>query len=176
MPLDLATALMDIYTAGYIAASGLGILAAEELISFVIRRAARAARAGSTVLRDIKTGMRAIALVLILSNVLNLAGLSSLFTTLTISGVLAVAVSLALQTTLSNVISGLLLFNDGALRLGDTIEYGGTKGKVVRVGLRNTWIKTDPGSLVVVSNSSLSNGPLTNHTATERLKKKYAFD
>jgi len=74
------------------------------------------------------------------------------------------------------VISGLLLFNDGVLRLGDIIEYGGTKGKVVRIGLRNTWIKTDLGHLVVVSNSSLSGGPLVNHTATERLRRKYAFD
>jgi small conductance mechanosensitive channel len=160
----------------YIVTSGIGILVAEELISFVIRRAAKAAGAGSTVLRDIKTGTRLIASVVIISNVLNLAGISSLFTTLTVSGILAVALSLALQTTLSNVISGLLLFNDGVLRLGDTVEYGGTKGKVVRVGLRNTWIQSDPGQLVVVSNSSLSSGPLTNYTATERLKKKYAIE
>ena len=167
---------MDINTVFYIAAGGIGIVAAEELVSAVTRRAAKAAGAGSTVLRDIKTGTRLIALVLVLSNVLNLTGLSSLFTTLTISGILAVAVSLALQNTLSNVISGLLLFNDGALRLGDTIEYGGKTGRVVRVGLRNTWIKTDTHHLVVISNTSLSAGPLTNHTATERLKRKYAFD
>jgi small-conductance mechanosensitive channel len=172
----LAIASIDFNSVAYIAASGIGILAAEEVISLVTRRAAKAAGAGSTVLRDIKTGTRLIALVLIISNVLNLAGLSSLFTTLTISGILAVAVSLALQTTLSNVISGLLLFNDGVLRLGDTIEYGGTKGRVVRIGLRNTWLKTELGHLAVVSNSSLSGGPLLNHTATERLKKKYAFD
>jgi small-conductance mechanosensitive channel len=62
------------------------------------------------------------------------------------------------------------------LRLCDTTEYGGTKGRVVRMGLRNTWIKTEPGHLVVVGSSSLLGGPLTNYTATERLKKKYAFD
>ena len=175
----MATALMDLNTLASIATIatiGIGILLAEELISFVVRRAAKTARAGPTVLRDIRTGMRLIALVLILSNILSVAGLSSLFTTLTISGILAVAVSLALQTTLSNVISGLLLFSDGVLRLGDTVEYSSTKGKVVRIGLRNTWIKTEPGHLVVVSNSSLSGGPLTNHTATERLSKKYAFE
>jgi len=172
----LAPTSIDLQVVVYIVTSGAGIVVAEELIGLVIRKAAKVAGAGSTVLRDLKTGTRLIALVIVLSNVLNLAGLSSLFTTLTISGILGVAVSLALQTTLSNVISGLLLFNDGVLRLGDMIEYGGTKGKVVRIGLRNTWIKTDPGDLVVVSNSSLSSGPLTNHTATERLRKKYAFD
>jgi len=172
----MATALMDLYTLASIATFAAGTLVGEEVISFLVRRAAKTARAGGTVLRDIKTGLRLIALVLIFSDVISAFGLSSLFTTLTVSGILAVAVSLALQTTLSNVISGVLLFNDGVLRLGDTIEYGGAKGEVVRIGLRNTWIKTEgPGHLVVVSNSSLSSGPLTNHTATGRLSKKYSF-
>ncbi len=172
----MATPLTDLYSIGYIVIGSAGIIVAEEVLRFVIRRAAKTAHAGPTVLRDIGTGLRLIALVLILSNILNVAGLSSLFATLTISGVLAIALSLALQTTLSNVISGLLLFSDGVLRLGDTIEYGSIKGKVVRIGLRNTWIQTELGNLVVVSNSSLSGGPLTNHTATGRLKKKYAFE
>jgi small conductance mechanosensitive channel len=168
--------LMDLFTLAGIATTGVGIFVAEELVSFVIRRAARRASAGPTVLRDLKAGLRLIAIILIVSNALSIAGLSSLFTTLTISGVLAVAASLALQSTLSNVISGLLLFGDGVLRLGDTIEYNGASGKVVRIGLRNTWIKSDLGHLVVVSNSSLSSGPLANHTATDRLSKKYAFE
>jgi small-conductance mechanosensitive channel len=168
--------LFDLKTLLGIVALAVGILVAEEALSVVVRRAARTARAGPTVLRDIKTTLRLVALVLILSNILNLAGLSSLFTTLTVSGILAFAVSLALQTTLSNVISGLLLFNDGVLRLGDTIEYGSTRGKVVRIGLRNTWIKPEAGYLVLVSNSSLSNGPLTNYSATDRLSKKYSFE
>ena len=119
--------------------------------------------------------MRVAAGALVLSNILSYSGLSSLFTGLTVSAVLAVAVSLALQTTLSNVISGLLLFSDGVLRLGDTIAYSGAEGQVVRVGLRNTWIKTKEGHLTVVANTSLSNGPLINKTATDRLARKYAF-
>ena len=171
----MTSPLMDLYTVVGIAVTGAGIIAAEELISFLIRRAAKRARAGRTVLRDLGAGMRLIALLIILSNILSVSGLSSLFTTLTVSGVMAVAASLALQSTLSNVISGLLLFNDGVLRLGDSIAYSGTQGTVVRIGLRNTWIKTDEGHLAVVSNSSLSSGPLANLTATDRLSKKYAF-
>jgi small-conductance mechanosensitive channel len=172
----MPTPLSDLNTLVGIATLAVGVLVAEEVLSFVVRRAAKTANAGPTVLRDIKTSLRLVALILVLSNVLNLAGLSSLFTTLTISGILAIAASLALQTTLSNVISGLFLFSDGAIRLGDTIEYGSTKGKIVRIGLRNTWIRSEAGHLVLVSNSSLSGGPLINHTATPRLSKKYAFE
>jgi len=167
---------MDLNTLAVIVTICVGIFVAEEVVSFVIRRAARRAGAGKTVVRDLQGGLRVIALILVLSNVFSYVGLSSLFTALTVSGVAAVALSLALQTTLSNVISGVFLFSDGVLRLGDTIEYSGTKGTVVRVGLRNTWVKRDSGQLVVIGNTSLSGGPLVNHTATERLSKKYAFE
>ncbi|MDA4112859.1 MAG: mechanosensitive ion channel family protein [Thaumarchaeota archaeon] len=87
-----------------------------------------------------------------------------------------VALSLALQTTLANIISGILKLSDGAIHAGDVIEYGGAKGRVVRIALRNTWIKTESGSIAVVSNTSLSNGSLINHSAVRRLSKKYAIE
>ena len=172
----MAFAQTELYTLLGVAAFGVGIFLVEEVGSLVIRRVARSAGAGPTVLGDIRTTMRLVALVLVLSNVLNFAGLSSLTTTLPVSGVIAIAISLALQTTLSNVISGLLLFNDGLVRLHDEIEFGGTRGRIVRIGLRNTWLRTEKGLISVVSNSSLSGGPLVNHTATERLSKKHGLE
>ncbi|HVC27588.1 MAG TPA: mechanosensitive ion channel domain-containing protein [Nitrososphaerales archaeon] len=167
--------LVDIRIVAAITVIGVGIFVAEEILSFVIRRIARRAGAAPTVTRDIGATMRIVAVALVVSDVLSFSGLSTLFTGLTVSAVVAVAVSLALQTTLANVISGLLLLSDGVLRLNDTIEYGGAKGEVVRIGLRNTWVKTKDGHISVIGNTSLSGGPLINHTATERLSKKYAF-
>ena len=148
----------------------------EEPISFIIRRAAKIAGASSTVTRDIGVSLRVIAVLVIASGIFRITGLASEFTALTISGIGAIAVSLALQTTLTNIISGILLFTDGIVRVNDEIEYSGLKGKVVRVALRNTWIRKDDGTIAVVSNSSLSGGPLLNHTASTRLSKKYAFE
>ena len=148
----------------------------EEIISSVIRRAAKVAGTSPTVTRDVVVAMRVIAILIVLAAILRLTGLASEFTTLTISGIGALAVSLALQNTLSNVISGILLLYDGAVHMNDTVEYGNVKGKVVRLALRNTWIKTDSGNIAVISNSLLSGGPLINHSATARLTKKYAMD
>jgi small-conductance mechanosensitive channel len=159
-----------------VAVTAAGTLLIEEAISFLIRRAAKAAGAGPAVIRDVGVALRVIAGLVILSGILRLTGLTSDFTTLTISGIGALAVSLALQTTLSNIISGILLLNDGVVRLHDTVEYGSVKGKIVRLALRNTWIMMDSGTIAVVSNSQLSNGPLINHTATARLSKKYAIE
>jgi small conductance mechanosensitive channel len=148
----------------------------EEAISSVIRRAAKVAGTSPTVIRDVVVALRVIAVLIILAGILSLTGLASEFTALTISGIGALAVSIALQNTLSNVISGVLLLYDGVIHLNDTVEYGSIKGKVVRLALRNTWIKTDSGNIAVISNSLLSSGPLINHSAKERLSKKYAIE
>jgi small conductance mechanosensitive channel len=148
----------------------------EEVISSVIRRAAKAAGTSPTVIRDIVVAMRVIAILIVLAGILSLTGLSSEFTTLTISGIGALAFSLSLQNALSNVIAGILLLHDGVIRMNDTVEYGSVKGKIVRIALRNTWIKMDSGKIAVISNSLLSSGPLINHSATERLSKRYIIE
>lgn len=104
-----------------------------------------------------------------------LTGISSEFTTLTITGLAGLTVSLALQTTISNVISGVLLLSDGIIRLGDDIQYGGpggVRGEVVKLSLRTTWIRTPAGVITVIGNSNLSSGPILNYSANVRLGKK----
>jgi small-conductance mechanosensitive channel len=158
-----------------VAAIVTGTFLIEEVFSFFIRRAAKIAGASPTVIQDVGSTMRFIAILVIVSGILSLTGLASEFTSLTISGIGALAVSLALQSTLSNVILGILLFHDGVIHLNDVVEYGNVKGTVVRLALRNTWIKTDSGPIAVISNSYLSGGPLINHSATARLSRKYAI-
>ncbi|HTY74389.1 MAG TPA: mechanosensitive ion channel domain-containing protein [Candidatus Nanoarchaeia archaeon] len=148
----------------------------EEGINRVIRRGAKKAGTSRTVIRDIEVAMRVIAILVIVTVILSLTGLASQFTAITISGIGALAVSLALQNTLSNIISGILLFHDGVIHLNDTVEYGSVKGKVVRLAMRNTWIKMDSGKIAVISNSLLAGGPLIIHSAIERVSKKYAIE
>ena len=104
-----------------------------------------------------------------------ISGLSPYFTALTISGIAGLAISLALQTTLTNIISGILMLRDGVVHVGDTLQYGGPgglKGEVVRVSLRTTWIKLADGTISVIGNSNLAAGPITNFTAKARLERK----
>jgi small conductance mechanosensitive channel len=86
--------------------------------------------------------------------------------------VAGLAATLALQSTLQNIIAGIFMIRDRTMRLGDSIEIGGMKGKVVRLGFRTAWLKDEGGSVVIVSNSTLLNGPFVNHTATQRLEKR----
>ena len=138
----------------------------------VITSAARRAGVSQAEVRFFKEGISVVFILLAAVAVIHLSGLTSEFTALTLSGIVAVVLSLALQTTLSNTISGILLLLDNTLRVNDSIEYSGIKGVVVKLGLRNSWVRTGEGNLVIISNSQIANGPLINHTAGERLAKK----
>jgi len=148
------------------------ILLTGMLLARTIASAGKRAGVSQTQLRFFRDLMRTIFILLAVIVAIHLSGLTSEFTALTISGIAAVALSLALQTTLTNVISGILLLIDGSIRVGDSVEYYSIKGEVVRIGLRNTWIKTTEGNLVIMSNSQLLSGPLMNRTATQRLLAK----
>jgi len=92
---------------------------------------------------------------------------------LTLSAVVGLAATLALQTTIGNVIAGFLLLREGVLRPNDVIQIGGVRGTVVRLGLVTTWLRLEDGSLASVSNSNLLSGPLVNNSAKDRLKGEY---
>ena len=147
-------------------------LVGELLVRIIITPSAKRAGVPQGQIRIFKDGLRFILIVLAIVAVVRVTGLASEFTTLTISGIVAIALSLALQTSLSNVISGVVLLLDNTLRVNDSIEYSGIKGQVVKIGLRSSWIKTSEGDIVIISNSQIANGPLINYTAGERLMKK----
>jgi small conductance mechanosensitive channel len=140
-----------------------------------LSRLVRRAGAHAGLARSIREGFTLIWITLTGVGILSVTGIASQFSFLTISGIVGLAVSLALQNTLSNIISGVLLLSDGVLRLDDSVEYSGVKGVIVKIGLRATWVKTDKGDIAVISNNYLVNGPLVNHTATKRLERKLHF-
>jgi small conductance mechanosensitive channel len=140
-----------------------------------LSRLVQRAGAHAGLARSIREGFYLIWVTLTTVVILSVTGFGSEFSFITISGIVGLTVSLALQNTLSNIISGVLLLSDGVLRLDDSVEYSGVKGVVVKIGLRATWVKTQHGDIAVISNNYLVNGPLVNHTATKRLERKLHF-
>ena len=71
-------------------------------------------------------------------------------------GVGGIAVALAAQKTLENVIAGASLIFDQAVRLGDFLRVGTLEGTVEEIGLRSTRIRTLDRSIVSVPNSQIA--------------------
>jgi MscS family membrane protein len=72
-------------------------------------------------------------------------------------GVGGIAIALAAQKTLENVIAGISLIADQAVRAGDTLKLGDIVGTVEEVGLRSTRIRTPDRTVVSLPNGQIAN-------------------
>lgn len=91
-----------------------------------------------------------------------------LTTILASAGVVGLAIGLALQGTLSNTFSGLMLSFQPKIRLGDFIETIGIQGYVTEISLRNVAIRQTNNEYVVIPNSTFIDSPFTNYSLTDR--------
>jgi MscS family membrane protein len=83
-------------------------------------------------------------------------------------GVGGIAVALAAQKTLENVIAGASLIFDKAVRVGDFLKMGDVTGTVDHIGLRSTRIRTLDRTLVSVPNSQIANASLETLSARDK--------
>lgn len=85
------------------------------------------------------------------------------------SGVVAIIIGLALQSTLSDVFSGIALNIGRPYAIGDWIVLnGGIEGRVLETNWRATHLINGSNDLVVLPNSSLAKATLTNMSSPER--------
>jgi small-conductance mechanosensitive channel len=85
---------------------------------------------------------------------------SSLVVTL---GAGSLALALAAQETLSNMIAGFVLYVDRPFRIGDRVLLeNGTKGDVTEIGLRSTKVLTFESTIMVIPNSQIVKEKVTN--------------
>jgi small-conductance mechanosensitive channel len=147
-----------------------------EALSRVVRRLGKRAGLKDVTLVTIRDATRGIWIVLAIVGVAFYTKLASDLTVLAVSTVGGLILSLALQATLSNVIAGLFMLEDGTLRVDEEITYSGITGRVIRIALRTSWIVTEKGDIVAVSNSNLMGGPLTIHTGAHRLVSRYRLE
>lgn len=82
-----------------------------------------------------------------------------------ILSVVGLAVSLAIQSTLSNLAGGIMLLVSKPFKADDVIEADGINGRVNEVGLVYTRITTYDNKLIFVPNSEISSMKITNYTA-----------
>jgi len=81
---------------------------------------------------------------------------------ITILGTCTLAIGLALQGSLSNFASGIMLFTFRPFKPGDLIETGDYLGRVAEVGVFSTQIDTLQNVRVDIPNSYVSQRPLLN--------------
>ena len=84
-------------------------------------------------------------------------------------GIGGVAIALAAQPTVENLLGGLSLFADKPLRVGDVCEYGDAVGTVEAIGLRSARIRGADRTLTTIPNAALAKMPIVNLTRRDRM-------
>jgi small conductance mechanosensitive channel len=84
-----------------------------------------------------------------------------------IFGAAGLAVGLALQGSLSNFASGVLIVLFRPYRVGDWIEAAGISGSVEQVQILTTILKTGDNKQIIVPNSQIMDSIITNYSAND---------
>ncbi len=84
-------------------------------------------------------------------------------------GVGGLAIALAAQPTVENLIGGLSLFADKPIRVGDVCRYGSEEGTVEAIGIRSTRIRGGDRTLTTMPNGVLSKMPLVSLSQRDQM-------
>ncbi len=92
-----------------------------------------------------------------------------------IIGAAGLAIGLALQGSLSNFASGFLIIMFRPFKLGDYVEAGGVSGSISKISVFTTEINTVDNKRIIIPNSQIMNGTITNYTAEKTRRVDLTF-
>lgn len=135
------------------------------IVAAILRAAmSRASKNASNLLKDVLVGITKRVVVLI-GLVVAVGQLGVDITPLIAAiGAAGLVIGLALQGTLSNFASGILILVNRPYDVGNVISAGGVTGVVSKMSLVSTTIKTFDNQIMYVPNNEIWNGVITNIT------------
>src|SRR6476660_3307415 len=139
-------------------------LAARELVSlFALPTAIRRTAIENKLLSDIIAASTYVCSALAMLGFVFGLPLQGLVAT---SGVIAIVLGLALQSTLGDVFSGLSLSIEKPYRVGDQVLLeNGAEGEVIEMNWRSTHLRNGANDVVVVPNSTMAKIRIHNHSS-----------
>jgi small-conductance mechanosensitive channel len=142
-------------------------LAARELITFLeLLTSLRKGAFENQLLFDVLAGGIYVCSVLVMMGAVFRLPLQGLLAT---SGIIAIVLGLALQSTLSDLFSGISLVIEKPYEIGDEILLeGGVEGEVIQMNWRSTHLKNGANDVVVIPNSAIAKMRIQNHSAESK--------
>ena len=134
------------------------------LVKSLVKRAVRMGKTEPTVGLFVANLVYAVILAVVLAAALGEIGVQTA-SIVAVIGAAGLAIGLALQGSLSNLASGLIIVMQRLFLVGDYIEgAGGVGGTVQEIRLFSTVLKTFDGRRVIVPNAKLTNDNIVNYS------------
>jgi len=166
----LETTMTLVSTWGLRVVGALALLVLGRIVCGALRRATRRALSRGGVDESLVPFLASLvyylSLAVVIIAVLNLFGIQTA-SIIAVLGAAGLAVGLAMQGTLSNFASGVMLLLFRPFRVGDYVEAAGVAGSVQEIGIFSTVLHTPDNVRIVVPNSSVYGGTVKNYSANE---------
>jgi len=88
-------------------------------------------------------------------------------------GIGGIAIALAVQNVLSDLLSSFSIYLDKPFTVGDYIEVGTDKGTVEKIGLKTTRLRSLTGQELIISNKELTSVRINNYRRMERRRDSF---
>ncbi len=131
-----------------------------------VRRLLQRSSVDDTLIPFVSSLVYYLLLAFVLIAVLGLFGIPTA-SFIAVLGAAGLAVGLALQGTLSNFASGVMLLLFRPFRAGDFVEAGGASGTVAEIGIFNTSLNTPDNIRVIIPNSAIFGQTIKNFAAND---------
>ncbi|RKR08022.1 small conductance mechanosensitive channel [Maribacter vaceletii] len=86
------------------------------------------------------------------------------------AGISGLVIGLALQGTLSNLLSGVILSFRKKIQIGNWVKTTGYEGEVVDISLNSFILKEADNSMVIIPNKTIIENPLKNYSLTKTMR------
>ena len=146
-----------------------------KLVGFVLGRTLRATEAGSELLRRFLVTWVS-RVIMAIGAVVALAALEvNVAPILAVIGAAGFVIAFALQGTLSNLASGVMILTQRPFDVGDSIDVAGISGTVDSVSLFSTHVSTPDNKKLIVPNNSIWGNVITNATSSSIRRIEFDF-
>ena len=169
---------------GYVISYGINILFALAIliigtwIARIITKSAvnvmNAQNIDATLVKFLSGLVKSVLYVFVIIAAIDQAGIEST-SFVAILGAAGLAVGFALQGSLSNFASGVMLIIFKPIKVGDYIEAAGVSGSVEEIGIFVTTLTTPDNKVIYVPNSQMGGGIITNYSIKDTRRVDMEF-
>jgi small conductance mechanosensitive channel len=137
-----------------------------KLLRQVVERMMTRSKVDATLVKFTGNLVYAILMVVVVLAALNQIGVQTT-SLIAVIGAAGLAVAFALQGSLANFAAGVMLIIFRPFKVGDFIQGGGEAGIVEEIGLFTTQMRTPDNKTIIVPNSNVTGGNITNFSAKD---------
>ncbi len=140
----------------------------------LVQRLLTKSKTDSMLIGFVSSILRAVLLLFVIIAALDQLGVDTT-SFIALIGAAGLAVGLALQDSMQNFASGVLLIVFRPFRVGDFIEAGGASGTVEEIGIFATTLKTGDNREIIIPNGAIYSGNIVNNSARDTRRIDMVF-